>query len=310
MFENIFGSGEEKERLEKLESELEEKEKEINRLERKLEKENERAREAITEKQKTDKELKEAKHKIESLEDRINKLEKEKSEEEIYKEVDFLFRSDLILLLDELESFLSQENSLITHYFENLKDSGKNEIVRALKGVNSQTGFVHLKDQFKIINLVMIPPLPVEDEFYRDKKFQLDKIRKTLESDYKIGFISAHFGKSAVGLLRGNEFAKLNIVETQVKSKHSKGGYSQGRFERNRKEQVQTHLKKILERIEEFLASIDYLILDGNNRMVSELKGQLNTVPVIEKSLDIGNVSRKDKEDYIEKIWGSRIYIL
>lgn len=311
MFEKIFGPSEEEKELEKLRAELEEKNQKLEKLEKEAGKERRRAKEAVTEKQQTDKELKEARHKIESLEDRIKNLEEEEKGGSRNKKVKFLTRSELTSLIEELGSLSADSEGLKTHfvvYFDSIADD---KVVQVLRGTDSQTGYVHLQDQFKVIDCVLIPPLPVDEEFYRDNKFHLEKIREDLESDVKIGFLSVHAGESAVGMLEGNEFSNFNIVKTGVGNKHSKGGFSQGRFERGRDEQIQKHLKEVVNSIEESMTHPDYLILDGNERMVSELKDQLSIeTSIIQKSLDIGSVNENNKDEYVEKIWGARIYIL
>ncbi len=310
MLEKIFGTDKE-EKLEDLESEIEKKNQEIEELKKELEKEQGRAKEAITEKQKTDKKLKEAKHKIESLEDRIRNLERESKERRETKEVIFLQKEGLISLIDELASLKTEDKTLTTHYVENPEEAGEDDIVSTLQGIESETGYILLQDKLKIINLILTPPLPIDSEFYRDKKFRLEKLREMLKLERTIGFISAHAGKSALGLIRENEFEESRIIESEIKGKHSKGGFSQGRFERSREEQIQMHLKRIAEEAEEILKNPDYVILNGNDKMISNLDDQLTiNASIIKRSLDIGNVRRKDFEDYLEMVFGARIYIL
>lgn len=310
MLDSIFGSGKD-EKLEELRERLEEREEEIRELERELEQERERAKSAITEKQETDKELKDAKHKMQSLKERIDKLEKDREVEGVSKKVEFLPKNDLISFIKQFSSLSSSSKSLITHYIGDSDEVGNTEISNLLQGIDSETGYIHLKDRFEVINCVVIPPIPVDNEFYREKKFHLEKFRNILESDLRICIISAHAGKSLVGVLDEQEFEEFEIVESQVKGKHSKGGFSQKRFERGREEQINKHLQKITEKVEDFSTGIDYLFLDGNNKMISELRDLLpsNTPSIVEKSLDISKIEKSNQDDYLEKVWGGRIYI-
>lgn len=327
MLDGIFGSGEK----DRLKEELEEKEREIEELEEKLrkkeeeleeanddreeavrgmEKEKERAKGAVTEKQKVDRELNEAEHKIESLEDKIERLQEENEEKDKRLSAESLTRSETLFLLDELEGVEVDGSYLITNYIEDPESSGA-EIFDLLRTMNSETGFVHLRDRFKVINCVLIPPLPVEDKFYRENEFRLQNLRDLMRSDIDIGFLSLHAGESAVGLLHGPEFDSLEIVSGDVKGKHSKGGFSQGRFERGRDEQIRSHLGDVLDKFENVSEDADYLILDGNKRMISEVRDELSSdLVTMERSLDIGSVSEEEKESYAEKIWGSRLYLL
>lgn len=323
MFEKIFGS-EEDEELVRLKKKIEEKKREIEGLQKeiselneklqrskeKLEREKERAKKAVTEKQESDKELKRTKHKIESLEDRVENLKEQTREGKRTKESRFLTREETLALLDELEGLKSDRSSLVTHYLEDPEKVGDKEVLRVLRNIDSQTGYVYLRDQFKILNCILLPPFPVKSEFYREERLKLEKIKEILNSELEICFISIHAGKSAVGLLEGREFRSFDLIKSQVKSKHSKGGFSQGRFERRRDEQIQKHLDKVCKHVEESVEGVDYLVLDGAKKLKSELMDRFSVnIPLIEKSLDIGKIRKSEKEKYAEKIWGTRLYI-
>lgn len=328
MFDKLFGSGKDEEierlksilddkekKIEDLKLELKEKEKDLKnkakRKEEKLERERKRAKEAVTEKQKSDKKLKEAKHKIESLEDRIRNLEEQSEEIMAVGEVKVLGREETISLLDELGGLRSDDNSLVTHYIRNPEEAGDNEVVRILRKIDSDVGYVYLRDRFKTLNCILVPPLPVEKEFHRGGELKLGKIRKLLKSDLRLFFVSVHAGKSAVGLLEGPHFESFNLVRDRVKGKHSKGGFSQGRFQRRREKQVKKHLQEVIEKVESSAMDVDYILLDGNKEMVSKLRNELSVdVPLIERSLGIGKVNGRDKKDYAGKVWSSKLYIL
>ncbi len=309
MLESIFGSGKDEE-LEKLKTELENKEQKIKQLERKLEKERKRAKNAITDKQETDKKLKDTKHKIETLKDKIEKLEKGTEEEKISKKVKFLTRSELISFIQQFNTLNSQTKSLVTYYIENREDISNDEYANLLQATESETGIIYLKDRFGVINCALIPPVPIKNEFNREEKFQLEKLHDNLESNIKIGFISAHAGRSIVGVLEKTEFLNFEIIDSPVKGSHSKGGFSQGRFERGRDKQIEKHMEEIIEEADGTFEGIDYLILDGNQKMVSDLRDEISLdVTLLEKSLDISKVEKSRKEEYANKIWGARLYI-
>lgn len=324
MFKKIFGSGEDEE-LVRLKEKIEEKEREIQELQEeidefdeklrrskeKLEREKTRAKEAVTKKQESDKELKDAKHKIESLEDKVSNLEERTEKDERTKESRFLTRTETLEFLNELDGLKSSKGSFVTHYLEDPEKVGDEEAQRAMRDIDSSTGYIYLRNKFKSLNSILIPPFPVESDFYRGEELRLEKMRDLLNSNLRIGFASIHAGESAVGLLEGSEFKTFELVRGQVKGKHSKGGFSQGRFERRRDEQIQKHLDKVHEEILEVAEDVDYFVLNGNKRLKTELKERiLIDSPIIEKSLDIGKIEKGEKRDYAEKVWGSRLYIL
>ncbi|MFW5912568.1 MAG: Vms1/Ankzf1 family peptidyl-tRNA hydrolase [Candidatus Hadarchaeota archaeon] len=326
MLDGIFGSGEK----ERLREELEEKEKRIENLRdelkstekelesareerkeavRRMEKERDRAKEAVTEKQKVDRRLNEAEHKIESLESEVERLrEREEASRRRYI-TKSLTRREFLFLIDELSGVEVDGSYLVTNYIGESGDYG-NDIADLIRDLDSETGYVHVKDRFGVINFVLVPPLPVSDEFYRENVFRLEGLEDLFGTNLSIGFVSLHAGKSAVGLLRGPEFEFFEVVSDGVKGKHSKGGFSQGRFERGRKEQIRSHLRNVEEAFERMEENLDFLVIDGNERMTTTFRENLDSrAKILERSLDIGRVKKDEKEKYVEKIWGARIYI-
>ena len=62
--------------------------------------------------------------------------------------------------------------------------------------------------------------------------------------------VSAHAGDTFLGVAMSRAgFEVMELVESQVKEKHSKGGWSQKRFERLREEDIKNHLDLILEKL-------------------------------------------------------------
>lgn len=325
MMDKIFGSEELEEKIEELKVKIEEKEerirdlkeeiedreKEMERKEGKVEKERDRAKEAVTEKQRTDKELKDAKQKITSLEDKVKRLEESREEEQEYKEVRVLPRGEAISFLSDLESYRAGDNSLSTHYFTDPGEVGKSVFEEAANRIDSQTGYVAFWDEYGLINFILVPPLPLENDFYREDRFTVDKLLDLYGSDVRIGFASVHAGKSGVGVLVGDELEEFKVVSRFVKGKHSKGGFSQGRFERRRDEQEQKLVDKIIDKFNELVQDVDFVILSGNESIVSTLDDELSTdAPVIKRSLNVQKIDGEDTEELIEQLGSCRLYVL
>ncbi|MDX1745789.1 MAG: Vms1/Ankzf1 family peptidyl-tRNA hydrolase, partial [Halobacteriales archaeon] len=86
-------------------------------------------------------------------------------------------------------------------------------------------------------------------------------------------------GSHALALLRsdtftygeytGTERQSVTGFESQVMGRHSKGGFSQARFERRREEQVSAHLEKVREFIDD--RNPDRLFLVGEGEVIDRL---------------------------------------
>ncbi len=319
MFDKIFGSNNNKEKVRDLEKRLKEKndrlkdlEKQVEKLRRDLKKERDRAKEAITEKQRVDKELKDTKQKIETLEDRISRVKEKEERERNFKRVVIFSREDALIFLDELKSFRTEKNFLLTQYFSDPKKAKSDDMAKAVKSIDSKTGYVGFQDELEIFSFVLVPPFPVENDFFRNNLFHTEKVNQLLNSDLKILFLSLHSGKSCVGFMVGPEIKDFKIIRSSVKSKHSKGGFSQGRFERGRKKQIREHIKSVLEYLEDLkYDDLDYVVLDGNERIIGEIVGNLPfDCSVINRNLDISEISKKNSDEFSKEIWSTRVYIM
>jgi len=88
----------------------------------------------------------------------------------------------------------------------------------------------------------------------------------------------------AVGVYDGGDLTDVETVETDVKSTHSKGGFSQSRFERRRDEQVATHLddcRAVLDRRDP-----ERLVLLGERTVLDDIDREAVAVEAVDASGD------------------------
>jgi eRF1 domain 2. len=109
----------------------------------------------------------------------------------------------------------------------------------------------------------------------------------------------------AVGVYEDGDRTAFEGFESSVKSDHSKGGFSQDRFERIRDEQIDEHLAEAAELIESQIddADPDRVVLTGEEAVV----GELDELADHTASTDAGG----DPEDAIEHgfadFWTTRL---
>ncbi|MCL7418681.1 MAG: hypothetical protein M8354_12705, partial [Halalkalicoccus sp.] len=72
----------------------------------------------------------------------------------------------------------------------------------------------------------------------------------------------------AMGEYRGSERESFHAFESDVKGEHSKGGFSQGRFERRRDNQIAAHLEKCRDALTD--RDADRLIVVGQRTLLTE----------------------------------------
>ncbi len=235
----------EKKELEERISELENEIKELESYKKRWEKEKKRYKKAVTEKQ-------EAYEKINKLEDRISTL-KDKSGK---KSVEENFSN----------GFRKVEGFKIRKYLESLN---KLEIKNATTVYNpAEKAFfdkkmseVVLYEPF-MVKSVLKTPVPLEHGKFRSDSFFLDSLMDKM--DCRTLYIHFSIGGSGVGVFEDMELVESEIIVSDIKSKHKKGGYSQKRFERIRNEQIENHVEDVKEVVKGFMGkSFQQVVFSG-----------------------------------------------
>jgi hypothetical protein len=92
-------------------------------------------------------------------------------------------------------------------------------------------------------------------EFFRKEKFWV-----TLSS-----------GNTSIYREKSGKVKEVESIKSRVNREHSKGGFSQGRFERKRDEQIQSHVEDVKKELEELDEENLYLL--GEKNLCKELPG-------------------------------------
>ena len=101
-------------------------------------------------------------------------------------------------------------------------------------------------DQTEMKNFIIEPPLPVPTFIYRcDSQFYMDPLMGMLEDEETYGLIVIDRSEATVGMLIGKAIKALKHFDSQVPSKHGRGGQSQRRFERLIEEAAHEFYKKV-----------------------------------------------------------------
>jgi len=317
--DKIFGRKELKERIGFLEDKIESLEKEKKDLERKAEKEKKRAKEAVSEKQDLDREIKEQKDRIQSLEDKLRK--KEFLEETTPAEVrdERVSRDVLMDLLDKLESFRSNKEDLFSVFVptgSSVSDIDTQGFIqtnltlnqlRRLKEEDSETGKVLFHCE-GLLTFLIKPPVPIDEDIWsKDSGFTVEPLREALDSS--VGFIYLSAGGSAVALF-SDGIEDFEVVRSSIKGKHKKGGFSQGRFNRGREEEVKKHVEEVVEATETVVPEDVEVAVCGSEDLLGLLRetGFTDRRKTFRRSLDVSGIETKDQLDRaFKKFWRTRI---
>ena len=260
-----------KEKIQQLESKIEELEQEIEELEeekesyrKRFEAEKDRRSELSRKKQEAEKQVKELKHKQTVETDEENETESvENSEESIS-----LKRARKIIT--KLDACNSPEKDLITVYAPNsLK---KISDLKGLKNSVSKKSYEFLSgEDFSAfidpdIFHLKLKSRPFFSEGWNvDDSFDVSNLQNFISQEKQWAAVSA--GETVIVEEKEGEIIEKEEISSRVEKQQKKGGFSQGRFERKRDEQIEEHVRQVEEKISE------ETFLVGEERLCKKLSG-------------------------------------
>ena len=251
-----------KEKIEELENELEASKQEKEKFQERFEAEKERRSKLSAEKQEAEKQLKKLKQRLENRPEAGKKEEEEDSEETV---VELRFEG-VVEGLEKISTVKSSEKDLLTVCsgegdftdLKALKNSVSQEVFRELEDGGS---FVAFTDENFFRWKIEARPF-IESSWNLGKNFRPEKILEFVEKEKY--WILASMGDSKIFREASGTFQEVERVKSRVNRKQKKGGFSQGRFERKRDEQIEGHVKKVNEALEKIDGEIFVL---GDKRL-------------------------------------------
>ncbi len=305
-----------KEEINFLKARIAELEEENRKLSLQLEKREEIAKKIIAAKQEADRELNEARSKISSLENEIQKLKKE-----AFPEINFRFSESLSghrfeEILTLLGSLQSKTSTLVTIYLpanETLKNADVLELMdgkalHLIDKIESSTGKAVFYDTNNIIKLVILPVFPIsKPEYTIGRQFNIEPLRNSLKND-KTLVLNAHAGETLIGIIEAGTFIEHAIIRSSVMGKHSKGGWSQKRFQSLVEEDVKHHADKVRAALVPMIEKhkdIQYIIAGGEGKLVRMILEGYD-YPLVTKSMDA--IRKGNTEQVLRDVMAARWY--
>ena len=266
----LWNSDEKKEeRIQELEEKLEEAREEKESWKNRFEAEKERRSTYSKEKQ-------EAEERINRLEDKLEGLksgeEKEEIEEEDNSKKDLGF-NEARRVVSKLSSVESSEKDLVTVYhtgdIDDIDDLRglKNSIGKAQFNSISDPG-IYLFDEDHVLDLFLSCRPFFDSEWVSGDGFSLGQVSDFIEEGKVWVKVSA--GDSKVFRESSGDLELVENVKDRVNRQHRSGGFSQGRFERKRDEQIEGHLDNLCE----VLPEEEQVFLVGEQGLCEEVPGE------------------------------------
>ena len=238
-------------------------------LERELEAERDRRADAQTARQDAERRVNRLEDRVEQLEGDLERLRGDEPAPES-RTVESLAGDRLVSVLDRLESVESGPETIMTAYVDD--GSSLPDAVRAAFGdhagiVAGAAPCLAVTDDAGVIGACLSTPVPPESFVTWDDRVDLD--RAWFEPAGRYTLALARSDLFAMGSYEGRERTAFHGFTSDLKEQHSKGGFSQGRFERLRDAQIDDHVERCRAALAEREADPVYLV--GERAIIADL---------------------------------------
>lgn len=322
----ISGKGHFELEIDRLNSKIVKLESDLQSTKIQLEKKEALARLAVAEKQEAESRLNQELVRTQTLSHELEKVRVESPEKLEFRRIETLSPSAVQAYLSKLSSFHSPVEDLLTVYLpyvtplskvlsEKVLDMIEGKTLALLERLDPETGLVLFYDIHRMICEAIVPPIPVTSPFWQlGDNFETSFLKESLSKDYRMLILILHAGESFIGFAPdARVFDTSEFVRSSVKEKHSKGGFSQRRFERLREEDIAHHMHKVSEALDKVLeenSHIDFVIISGDAQLSREIQRSLPLdIEIIEKPSDI-KIEKTNGEDILRTVLSSRRYLL
>lgn len=271
ILDSILGKDELKQEIAELKDEVEDLENENEKIKEKLERVESKRKEAVTDKQDAYKEKNRLEDKMHQLQDKLERLESDSgsSSTEI-KSVDLTDPGDItgiFRLLNNIEYSSQVARTISIRKKEHLTQSLSDLEVDTSKVT---IGDLVLTDEYGIINCSMDLPIPYSHIDHQGTCFTLRRENFLPTDDYYFGILRSD--TFAIGRYEKWERKNIRTVRSRVGENHSKGGFSQSRFENRRDKQIDEHLKDSKQVVEDFYDDEERLIIVGDEQVLDSME--------------------------------------
>ncbi|WP_410509156.1 Vms1/Ankzf1 family peptidyl-tRNA hydrolase [Methanosarcina hadiensis] len=291
-----------------------------------LEKKEVLARQAVSDRQEAEARLNQELIRTQTLSHELESIRNESQEKLEFRGIENLSPAAAQAYLSKINSFCSSSEDLLTVYLpsgtrlsdvlpEKTLGFVEEETRSLLDRLDTETGIVFFYDLHRMVSEAIIPPFPVTSSaWHLRNNFETASLEENLNSPCRLLVLVLHAGESFIGFAPdARVFDQEEFVRSSVKEKHSKGGFSQRRFERLREEDIAHHMNKVFETLDKVLeenSPIDCIIMNGDTPLIREAEKRLPlNIEIIEKPADI-KVERMGREEILRTVLSSRRYLL
>jgi peptide subunit release factor 1 (eRF1) len=295
MLDELLGRASLKEEIQALETQNE-------RLRDRLEAEERRRSEAVSDRQRAEERVNRLEDRVAELEDRVERATDSGDRDE----PTFRYRRELrggrlATVVDRLHSFDAPPDGALTAYIDG-------EIPDAVsEAFGDRTVLLHraspclvCRDDAGLVSIALSLVDPPEPFHSWGPAFEVQREWAEPSGSHAVALVRSDL--FAVGIYEGSERLSVRGFETNVKRQHSKGGFSQARFERIREGQVRDHLDRAHQVLDE--VDTDRLFVVGTGELLGEFGDRADVMT----SVDATGDPEAALDDAVRDLWTVTAY--
>jgi peptide subunit release factor 1 (eRF1) len=290
MLDDLLGRTDLKEQIETLEEEKE-------HLERQLAAEKERRADAVTDRQEAQRRVNRLEDRVAELEDRVERLQS--------GDVEVSFRREAAVhgfrleeLLARLESIETGPEGLLTAYVadgRDLPDAVRDAFGDRAGLVARAAPCLAVTDDAGLVGACLSVPVPPEPFVEWSESVRLDRSWFRPSGEFTLALVRSDL--FAMGTYEGDERTAFHGFDSDLTSQHSKGGFSQARFERLRDEEIADHLDRCRAALGERTADPLYVV--GERSVIWEV----SDLAEVTEPVDATGDPEEALDDAFESFW-------
>ncbi|WP_265110123.1 Vms1/Ankzf1 family peptidyl-tRNA hydrolase [Halosolutus halophilus] len=307
MLDELLGRASLKERIDDLEEENE-------RLRERYEAESERRADAATARQEAEGEVNRLEDRIAQLEGELDRVEEADSGPTVRRR-EQLRGARLAEVLDRLASVRTgPEGALTAPVGEAGPDAARDDLEDVLGDrvalVDDAAPCLCCVDDAGLVSVTLDPPIRLDRDPTWADRFAIEREWFLPTGRYALAL--ARTDLFAVGVYEADERVDYRGFESDVKGSHSKGGFSQARFERIRDEQIDAHLDRCREALTTAVedADTDRLYLVGQRGVVETLAEEAALDPDATAAVDATGTPKSALSDAHRSFWTTELRVL
>ena len=301
-FDRLTGKDALRDRIGELEQQVETLEETKEELEQKLDSAEQRRSDALREKQIIAEKRNRLEDRVAELEDRIQKTEETDDSSLKTKTIPYTHVEEFI---DRVHSFRTQPEGCCTaaiHSVGQLPEDVEDILTStAVETIAKRAPCIVLADDLGVCRVLIEPPQGISEEGVQwNDHFVLDK--DTFVPTGTFTFALVRSDTFAAAEYTDDQQQEVTTFTSDVKSQHSKGGFSQSRFERRREEQIAEHVSQARTTLQDMPTP---QILTGEGTVLNEFDAVSDTAAV-----DVTGASEEALRTAFHRYWKTRITLL